>query len=130
MDSSTAGNHLDVGGSFGVLAQAGGEARRDAEFLGEALSEESSCGGSLESFLTTPNKGWASGHALLHAGVPCLDPSEADKASGSIVFRRRGLSGNAEEYIPAAAAGLSAISHSGSYIKVLLCGWGTTRFWL
>ena len=65
------------------------------------------------SFLISPVKGWASGHALLHAGIPCPDPSEADKASGLLVFRRWGFFGNAVRYIPAAAARSSAISHPG-----------------
>ena len=71
------------------------------------------------SALISPVKGWASGHALLHAGIPCPDPSEADKASGLLVFRRWGFFGNAVRYIPAAAARSSAISHPGLYIKVI-----------
>ena len=82
------------------------------------------------SFLISPVKGWASGHALLHAGIPSPDPSEADKASGLLVFRRWGFFGNAVGNIPAAAARCSAISHPGPYIKVILCGWSTTHFWL
>ena len=82
------------------------------------------------SFLISPVKGWASGHALLHAGIPCPDPSEADKASGLLVFRRWGFFGSAVGYVPAAAARSSAISHPGLYIRVILCGWSTTHFWL
>ena len=47
VDGSTTGDHLDIGGSFGVFAQAGGEGSRDAQFFGEAFSEESGCSGSL-----------------------------------------------------------------------------------